>query len=81
MNDYAEVCAYYDCRAEQFASLQEAHRLFESKGSEQDMWFSLIEYAVLREAADNLFNKMSDDTITVLVQRHGVRMIVCISDE
>ena len=81
MNEYAEVCAYYDCRAEQFASLQEAHRLFESKGSELDMWVNLFEYAVLREAADYLFNKMSDDTLTVLMQRHGVKMIMCMSDE
>jgi hypothetical protein len=78
---YAAVRCYFDFRAEQFASLEEAYRAFKSKEPEQSMWASLFEYAIYKEAADSVFDEMSHETMCVLAQNHGVKIIVSVVDE
>ena len=74
--DIVDIVNYYDYRAQMFMEIEQALDYFNNSDNEQRMWIHLFEYAMLKEATNEMFNAFSYDTLCNLIGVFGGKIII-----
>ena len=74
--DIVDIVNYYDFRTEMFMQLEQALEYFEKSDNEQRMWNHLFEYALLKDAAKEMFDAFSYDTLSMCVGVFGAKLFI-----
>ena len=74
--DIADITEYYLARSDMFALIESAIEWFEEGDNDERMWRCLIEYQLIKDATDEIFNAFSYDTLCTLVGVFGGKIVI-----